>query len=60
MKSIFLAAVLLAASNSDSCGTEAPDARENPNTDQSYSTSSPAAEYESTRAAQSERGEGGE
>lgn len=65
MKSIFLAAILLAASNTDSCGTESPTARENPDTQTQtrpapapsprYSASEPAAEYEQQRNAKEGR-----
>lgn len=59
MRIFLLAAVLLAASNTDSCGTESPTARENPDTQTKtlpapapsprYSASQPAAEYERQR-----------
>jgi len=65
MKSILLAAILLAASNTDSCGTESPTARENPDTQTQtqpapapsprYSASEPAAEYEQQRNAKEGR-----
>lgn len=61
MRLFLLAAILLAASNTDSCGTESPTARENPDTQTQtrpapapsprYSASEPAAEYEEVRSA---------
>jgi len=65
MKSILFAAILLAESNTDSCGTESPTGRENPDTQTQtqpapapsprYSASEPAAEYEQQRNAKEGR-----
>ena len=65
MRIFLLAAILLAASNTDSCGTEPPTARENPDTQTQtrpapapsprYAASQPAAEYEQQRNAKEGR-----